>query len=75
MDKGSIRSAGGHAPPEPFFGDRDAVSDLYARADYRCFDFLSLWVKGANLTNAQYQYDLGYPAQGIHFLVGTSFRF
>ena len=56
-------------------GDRDAVSDLYARADYRCFDFLSLWVKGANLTNAQYQYDLGYPAQGIHFLVGTSFRF
>lgn len=56
-------------------GDRNAVSDLYAGADYRFFDFFSLWVKAANLTNAQYEYYLGYPAEGIHFMIGTSFRF
>lgn len=56
-------------------GDRNAVSDLYAGVDYRFFDFFSLWVKAANLTNAKYEYDLAYPAQGIHFMIGTSFRF
>lgn len=56
-------------------GNRNAVSDLYAGADYRLFNFFTLWVKAANLTNSEYEYDLNYPAQGIHFMVGTSFRF
>lgn len=56
-------------------GDRNAIANLYAGASYQFFDFFSLWAKAANLTNSDYQYDLGYPSQGIHFLIGTSFRF
>lgn len=56
-------------------GDRNAVANLYAGADYRFFDFFSLWLKAANLTNSDYEYYLDYPAQGINFMVGTSFRF
>lgn len=56
-------------------GDRNAMADLYAGADYRFFDFFSLWVKAANLTNSDHEYYPGYPAQGINFMIGTSFRF
>ena len=56
-------------------GDRDALANLYTGADYRFFNFFSLWVKAANLTNSKYQTDLFYPAQGINFMIGTSFRF
>ena len=56
-------------------GEMDAVSNLYAGVDYRFLDFFSLWVKAANLTNADYQYYYGYPAQKIHVMAGASFRF
>ena len=56
-------------------GDRDAVSDLYAGADYRLLRFFSLWAKASNLLGADYEWELGYPAPGTSFLVGASFRF
>ena len=56
-------------------GDRDAVSDLYAGADYRLLRFFSLWAKASNLLGADYEWELGYPAPGTSLLVGASFRF
>lgn len=47
-----------------------------ARADYQIMEYVSLWVKGDNLTNDEkYQLSYGYPMPGITGTVGIDVRF
>jgi len=43
--------------------------------DARLTEWLSLFVKGNNLTNKKYYIDEGYPSQGISFLVGVRLNY
>ena len=47
-----------------------------ARADYQIMEYVSLWVKGNNLTNDdKYQLSYGYPMPGITGTAGIDVRF
>jgi outer membrane cobalamin receptor len=47
-----------------------------ARADYQIMEYVSLWVKGDNLTNDEkYQLSYDYPMPGITGTVGIDVRF
>lgn len=53
----------------------DAVSNLYARLEYKLFKGISIYARANNLLNQKYQYYWGYPAEGINFVGGVSFCF
>lgn len=53
----------------------DAVSNLFAGANYQLLDNVSVYVKGDNLLNQKYQYHFLYPTQGINVVGGVSLRF
>jgi outer membrane receptor protein involved in Fe transport len=42
---------------------------------YKISDRLSVYAKGNNLVNKQYERWFNYPAQGIQFLVGATYQF
>lgn len=51
------------------------VSNLYLGGSYEIFNGISAYVRANNLLNKSYQYYWGYPAEGISFVGGVSFRF
>lgn len=53
----------------------DPVSNLYLGGSYEIFKGISAYVRANNLLNKNYQYYWGYPAEGISFVGGVSFRF
>ena len=53
----------------------DAVSNLYAGADYALLKNLSIFAKFNNLLNKEYVASYAYPAQKLNFLGGVSLRF
>lgn len=53
----------------------DPVSDLSLGATYSLFNGVSIYARINNILNQTYQYHYSYPAQGINFLGGVSFRF
>lgn len=53
----------------------DPVSNLYLGGSYEIFKGISAYVRANNLLNKNYQYYWGYPAEGISFIGGVSFRF
>ncbi len=53
----------------------DAVSNLYARLEYKLFKEISIYARAGNLLNRKYQYFWGYPAEGFNFVGGVSYRF
>ncbi|MCD8182711.1 MAG: TonB-dependent receptor [Bacteroides sp.] len=53
----------------------DAVSNLYLGGSYELFKGISVYARVNNLLNKDYQYYWGYPAEGINFLGGVSFKF
>jgi hypothetical protein len=52
-----------------------AINDLNFGATYRLYKGLSVYVRGGNLLNREYQYYYLYPTEGIHVLGGVSVRF
>ncbi|KAA6334861.1 hypothetical protein EZS27_016864 [termite gut metagenome] len=52
-----------------------AINDLNFGATYRLYKGLSVYVRGGNLLNREYQYYYMYPTEGIHVLGGVSVRF
>ena len=53
-------------------GVKSSYVDLKARASYRITDFLSVFVRGENLLNKDYETMLGFPEPGITFLGGVA---
>ncbi|WP_321439025.1 TonB-dependent receptor [uncultured Bacteroides sp.] len=53
----------------------DPISDLSLGATYDLFNGVSIFARINNILNQTYQYNYSYPAQGINFLGGVSFRF
>lgn len=53
----------------------DPVSNLYAGADYALMKNLSIFAQFNNLLNKEYVTISSFPAQGLNFLGGLSFRF
>ena len=52
-----------------------AVGNLYFNGHYDLFHNLGIYVRAENLLDKEYQYYWGYPAQGLNFLGGLTFRF
>ncbi|KAA6343204.1 hypothetical protein EZS27_009110 [termite gut metagenome] len=55
--------------------DIAAINNLSLAATCRLYKGLSLYIRGGNLLNREYQYYYMYPTEGIHFLGGVSIRF
>ena len=53
-------------------GVKSSYVDLKARASYRFTDFLTVFVRGENLLNKDYETMLGFPEPGITFLGGVA---
>lgn len=53
----------------------DAVGNLYLGGSYEFLKGISVYARIDNLLNKDYQYYWGYPAEGINFTGGVSFRF
>ncbi|GAB5401403.1 MAG: TonB-dependent receptor [Aureisphaera sp.] len=64
-------------PFEPFATvvTLDAYLDANVNLGYRINDRLSVFVKGSNLLNDDYQKWLFYPVQGIQGLLGATYKF
>ena len=54
---------------------KSSYADLKARLSYRAADWITLFVRGENLLNRQYQTMLGFPEPGITVLGGVSLNF
>ncbi len=52
-----------------------SYADLKARLSYRIADWITVFVRGENLLNRQYQTMLGFPEPGITVLGGVSLNF
>ena len=52
-----------------------SYADLKARLSYRIADWVTVFVRGENLLNRQYQTMLGFPEPGITVLGGVSLNF
>ena len=57
------------------YQEMNAINNLSLDFAYNVFDGVSIYAKASNLLNKSYSYYLTYPAQGINFLGGLSFRF
>jgi outer membrane cobalamin receptor len=55
--------------------DMDAFCTVDLNANYKFDDKFSFWVKGFNLTNADYSIVDGYPMPGTTFYAGVDFKF
>ena len=55
--------------------ENEPVSNLYLQASYELFRHIAIYLRAGNLLNRNYQLYAGYPAQGINFLGGVTFRF
>lgn len=53
----------------------DPVGNLYLGGSYELFKGISIYARANNILNKEYQYYPYYPAQGINFMGGVSFRF
>ena len=53
----------------------DPISNLYLGGSYEFFKGISVYARVNNLLNKDYQYYWGYPAEGINFVGGVSFKF
>lgn len=53
----------------------DPISNLYVGGSYEFFKGISVYARINNLLNKDYQYYWGYPAEGINFIGGVSFKF
>ncbi len=53
----------------------EAVNNLYLSGSYEFLKGVSAYVRANNLLNKSYQYYWGYPAEGVNFVGGVSFRF
>ena len=54
---------------------KSSYADLKARLAYRIADWVTVFVRGENLLNRQYQTMLGFPEPGITVLGGLSLNF
>lgn len=54
---------------------KSSYADLKARLAYRLTDWISVFVRGDNLLNRQYQTMLGFPEPGITVLGGVALKF
>ena len=54
---------------------KSSYADLKARLSYRIADWVTVFVRGENLLNRQYQTMLGFPEPGITVLGGVSLNF
>ena len=54
---------------------KSSYADLKARLSYRIADWITVFVRGENLLNRQYQTMLGFPEPGITVLGGLSLNF
>ena len=54
---------------------KSSYADLKARLAYRIADWITVFVRGENLLNRQYQTMLGFPEPGITVLGGVSLNF
>ncbi len=54
---------------------KSSYADLKARLSYRIADWVTVFVRGENLLNRQYQTMLGFPEPGITVLGGLSLNF
>ncbi len=52
-----------------------SVNNLYLGGSYEIFKDISIYARANNLLNKSYQFYRGYPAEGLNFLGGVSFRF
>lgn len=52
-----------------------SVNNLYLGGSYEIFKDISIYARVNNLLNKSYQFYRGYPAEGLNFLGGVSFRF
>ena len=52
-----------------------SVNNLYLGGCYEIFKDISIYARVNNLLNKSYQFYRGYPAEGLNFLGGVSFRF
>jgi outer membrane cobalamin receptor len=53
----------------------DSYVLLGAKASFRVFKLLEIYLAGDNLLNQEYQNLYGYPNPGINFMVGLNFKF
>lgn len=53
----------------------DSYFDANAHVGYRVNDQLSIFLKGANLSNNNYQKWANFPVQGIQLLGGATYKF
>lgn len=51
------------------------IADLQLKADYGITDRISIFAEGNNLLNSQNMRWLNYPARGVQFIGGASFKF
>jgi outer membrane receptor protein involved in Fe transport len=62
-------------PTTPMTVTLDSYFDANAHLGYKINDQLSVYAKGNNLVNKQYERWFNYPVQGIQFLVGATYQF
>jgi hypothetical protein len=62
-------------PTMPMTVTLDSYFDANAHLGYKINDQLSVYAKGNNLVNKQYERWFNYPVQGIQFLVGATYQF
>jgi outer membrane receptor protein involved in Fe transport len=53
----------------------NAFWDVNAHLGYRFNNQLSVFVKGNNLTNSNYQRWANYPVQGLQVIAGATYKF
>ena len=58
-----------------FYRATDPIIDLNLRADYRVTPKISIFARGNNLVNRQYQRFYGYPVKGINVIGGATYTF
>ena len=76
-----VKAAGVHiglqAMNHEKYGEMKAASmnNLYAGGSYEFRQGWAVYARAENLLNKSYMYNWGYPAMGINFLGGITFRF
>lgn len=73
--KDQFYEEGSLTPTSPITMTLDSYFDANAHLGYKINDQLSVFAKGNNLVNKQYQRWLNYPVQGIQFLAGATYKF